>query len=65
MLDFALGQDQKEKSKADIFSRYTDEDMIARAESSERDIAEGKTITMDQFKENVENWKKEKRSNIK
>lgn len=58
-------QGQKENPKKDIFSRYTDADMVSRAEGSEQDIAEGKTITAEQLKENVENWKKEKRLNIK
>jgi hypothetical protein len=63
LLDFAQGQ--KGETKEDIFTKYTDADMVARAERSELDIAEGRTITMTQFKENVENWKKEKRLNTK
>ena len=48
----------KERSKEDLFNRYTTEDMIARAKRSEHDIAEGRTITTAQFKEDFENWKK-------
>ena len=55
----------KERSKEDLFNRYTTEDMIARAKRSEHDIAEGRTITTAQFKEDFENWKKKKRSNIR
>jgi hypothetical protein len=63
LLDYA--QSQKEKSKKDIFSQNTDADMIEHAERSERDIAEGRTISGAQFKENIENWKKKKHVNIR
>ena len=49
----------KERSKEDLFNRYTTEDMIARAERSEHDIAKGRTITATQFKEDFENKEKE------
>ena len=49
----------KERSKEDLFNRYTTEDMIARAERSEHDIAKGRTIAATQFKEDFENKEKE------
>jgi major membrane immunogen (membrane-anchored lipoprotein) len=43
------------------FFKTTKENLIQRAEMSEKDIAEGRTISAQQFKEDVENWKKERK----
>jgi len=40
-------------------------EMIRRAEQSEKEIAEGKTISAKQFNADFEQWKKEKRTSIK
>jgi len=41
------------------------QEMISRAQQSERDIAEGKTISASQFNADFQKWKKEKRESIK
>ncbi|MEM6830734.1 MAG: hypothetical protein AAF551_09460 [Bacteroidota bacterium] len=38
-------------------------EMLRRAEASERDIAEGRTISAAEFKLRLEDWKMKKRSN--
>ena len=63
LLDYAQGH--KSIPKEDNIGRYTDAEMVAGAERSERDIKEGKTISGAQFKVDVESWKKKKQLNIK
>ncbi len=42
----------------------TQPELVARAEASERDIAEGRTISIHQFSQDLEKWKKEKRKSL-
>lgn len=53
------------KSSTKDFFNTTTSDMIRRAEMSEQDIAAGRTINAQQFKVEIENWKKQKNPNTK
>jgi len=50
---------KKETSK-DLFKRYTDQDMINRAEASMEDIAMGRTTKLADFKTEIDHWKQSK-----
>ncbi len=47
---------EKETTK-DLFKRYTDQDMIDRAEASLEDIEAGRTTRLTDFKTEIEHWK--------
>ena len=47
---------EKETTK-DLFKRYTDQDMIDRAEASLEDIEAGRTTRLKDFKTEIEHWK--------
>lgn len=47
---------EKESTK-DLFKRYSDQDMINRAEASLEDIKAGRTTKLVDFKVEIENWK--------
>ena len=47
---------EKENTK-DLFKRYSDQDMINRAEASLEDIKAGRTTKLVDFKVEIENWK--------
>ena len=47
---------EKETTK-DLFRRYSDQDMIERAEASLEDIEAGRTISLTDFKTEIEHWK--------
>ena len=59
-----LEAEQQEQVIIYIKDLLTKDEMNRRADASERDIAEGKTITADQFSRDFENWKKEKRRSL-
>lgn len=45
----------------DLFDKFTQKDMLSRAEASEQDIASGQTKSGQQFKDDFEAWKKKAR----
>ena len=47
---------EKETTK-DLFNRYTDQDMIDRAEALLEDIEAGRTTRLTDFKTEIEHWK--------
>ena len=47
---------EKESTK-DLFKRYTDQDMINRAEASLEDIEASRTAKLVDFKTEIEHWK--------
>ena len=47
---------EKETTK-DLFKRYTDQDMINRAEASLKDIEAGSTTKLVDFKTEIAHWK--------
>lgn len=51
---------KEKKETSDPFSKYTQQDMISRAEESLEDIANGKTISSTDFKNELDLWKKSK-----
>ena len=59
-----LESDQQEKVLAYIKELLVTEEMNKRAEQSEKDIAAGKTISMDEFEQDVEQWILQKRGSI-
>ncbi|TRX61436.1 hypothetical protein FNH22_05110 [Fulvivirga sp. M361] len=59
-----LENDQQEKVLTYIKDLLNKDEMNRRADVSERDIAEGKTITSSQFNKDFENWKKAKRNSV-
>ncbi len=59
-----LEVEQQDKVLAYIKDLLTQDEMNRRADASEKEIAEGKTVTADQFSRDFENWKREKRSSI-
>lgn len=65
MLYVKLLKREVEKSSEKPFFKTTREDMVLRAEMSEQDIAAGRTISVKQFQEDVENWKRERNLNTK
>ncbi|MEO1054065.1 MAG: hypothetical protein AAFX87_25735, partial [Bacteroidota bacterium] len=48
------------KSSSKDFFKTTDEDLISRASNSLKSIEEGKTRSIEDFKKDVELWKKNK-----
>jgi len=60
-----LEGDQQEKVLAYIKSMLSKEEMNHRAETSEKAIAAGKVKSFDQFNNDFENWKAQKRANTK
>ena len=48
---------EKETTKDLLFKRYTDQDMIDRAEASLEDIEAGRTTRLTDFKTEIEHWK--------
>ena len=47
----------KKETTKDLFKRYTDHDMIDRAEASLEDIEVGRTTRLTDFKTEIEHWK--------
>jgi len=60
-----LETDQQEKVIAYIKDLLVTDEMNKRAEQSEKDIAEGNTISASQFNQEFEQWKAKKRASIK
>ncbi len=56
---------QAEKGNQESLDDKLRAEMITRAEASERDIAEGRTISAQDFKLKLEGWKQVKRESIK
>jgi major membrane immunogen (membrane-anchored lipoprotein) len=52
---------QKETG-GDMFTRYTAQDMLERAKASEEDIAAGRTISAEDFKNEIDQWIESKRT---
>ena len=48
---------EKEANK-DLFNRYSDQNMIERAEASLEDIQAGRTTKLTDFKTEIEHWKR-------
>ena len=47
----------KKETDKDLFKRYTDRDLVNRAEASLADIAAGRTTNLSEFKTEIESWK--------
>jgi hypothetical protein len=47
----------KKEADKDLFKRYTDRDMVNRAEASLEDVAAGRTTKVSDFKTELESWK--------
>ena len=60
-----LEKSQQEEVLAYIKDMLASEKMNRRAEASEQAITSGKVKSFDQFNANFENWKAQKRTNIK
>lgn len=60
-----LEENQQEKVLEYIKGLLSKEGMIKRVELSEKEIAEGNTISSEQFNNEFELWKKGKRESIK
>lgn len=56
---------QVEKKSKSQSGSLLKKEMIRRAEQSEQEIAEGKTISAKQFNADFQKWKREKRESIK
>lgn len=59
-----LETDQQEKVLTYIKDLLAQDEVNRRADASEHDISEGKTITSDQFNQDFEHWKKAKRNSV-
>lgn len=59
-----LESDQQEKVLAYIKDLLITDEMNRRAEQSEKDIANGNTISMSQFDQGFEEWIADKKANI-
>lgn len=58
--DIKIIQEIKDIEKAatkDLFKRYTDQDIIDRAEASVEDIEAGRTTRISDFKTEIDHWK--------
>lgn len=47
----------KKETDKDLFRRYSDQDLVNRAEASLEDITAGRTTNLNDFKSEVERWK--------
>ena len=50
----------KKETDKDLFKRYTDQDLVNRAEVSLEDINAGRTTKLAEFKTEIESWKQSK-----
>ena len=57
-LIYGMIQADKDADKQDLFSKYSEDDMVKRAEESLRDVKGGKTTKLRDFKSEIEQWKK-------
>lgn len=47
----------KKEADKNLFKRYTDQDLVNRAEASLEDVASGRTTKVSEFKTELESWK--------
>lgn len=50
----------KSERDQELFSRYTDEDMKLRASASLADVKAGRTSKLEDFKQEIDHWKKQR-----
>ncbi len=62
VIEYARYLIYKSDKSGDVFNTYTEEDMVKRVSKSEEDIEAGRTTKMIDFKQEIDEWKTERRA---